>query len=300
MGCYARRWSEAPRDVDFDELGWSPNGFLQSKIKFKSSAIENVAKTHGLDPGLLDQIVKRFSSGELTAEDWNKAFPAETVEEIRNEHRTPVESDVSERAGADSYAQSLQDAMTPSPTDAADSPVTMPTGGPQTAGSAQRDTRRSARHGRSGTRVNREISRFEPSATAQSLDEKFKHMLLGDYNRRCQICGSTFLTRNGDLQVFADHVVDPSDGAGTNHFGNLMSLCGWHYALISYGQWVLLDPISEWPVEDIEGQGNNDSVLQLLLKAETEWDNAGNEFITLPITFWNVYPNWRGAGGTRG
>ncbi len=282
-----------PSEVEFGELGWPSNEFLQSKIKFKTSEIENVAKKYSLDPGLLDQIVNRFASGELTEHDWNKAFPAKTVAYIQNENGTPIESGASDSAGAGSYAQSLEDAMTPSPTGASDSPVVMPTGGPRTSASARQDTQRSLRKGREGNQVTREVSRFEPSAAARSLDEKFKNMLLGDYGRRCQICGSTFRTRKGELQVFADHVVDPSEGASTNHFGNLMSLCGWHYALISYGQWVLLDPVTEEPSKAVEADQDVGGIVELLEKAESEWDNNGNEFITLPVRFWNIYSDWQ-------
>ena len=282
-----------PSEVEFGELGWPSNEFLQSKIEFKTSEIENVAKKYSLDPGLLDQIVNRFASGELTEHDWNKAFPAKTVAYIQNENGTPIESAASGGTGAGSYAQSLEDAMTPSPTGAPDSPVVMPTGGPITSASARQDTQKALRQGRLGRRVTREVSRFEPSATALSLDEKFKNMLLGDYGRRCQICGSTFRTRKGDLQVFADHVVAPSEGSGTNHFGNLMSLCGWHYALISYGQWVLLDPLTEEPIKATEADQDVGYIIDLLDKAETEWDNDGNEFVTLPVRFWNIYPDWR-------
>ena len=282
-----------PSDVDFDELGWERNEFLQSKIKFKSSEIENIATKHGLDPGLLDQIVKRFASGELTEQDWNEAFPPNPVAEGQNEDVTLVASSASDGAGLGSYVQSLQDAMTPSPTEASDSPVFMPTVGPRTEESARQDTQRSLRQGRTGRRVTREVSRFEPSATAHSLNEKFKNMLLGDYGQRCQICGSTFRTRKGNLQVFADHVVAPSDGTGTNHFGNLMSLCGWHYALISYGQWVPLDPVTEEPSKAVQTDQDMGGIIALLEKAETEFDNYGNEFITLPIRFWNIYSDWR-------
>ncbi|MXX91997.1 MAG: hypothetical protein F4Y63_00900 [Chloroflexi bacterium] len=282
-----------PNEVEFNELGWHPNEFLQTKIKFKSSDIENVAKKHGVDPGLLDQIVKRFASGELTEHDWNTAFPATTVAYVENETGTHVESNASERPGSNSYAQSLSDAMTPSPIDASDSPVVMPSGGPKTAESAKHDTQSSLSHGRQGRRVTREVTRFAPSAASRGLDEKFKNMLSGDYGRRCQICGRTFRTRKGDLQAFADHVVAPSESTGTNHFGNLMSLCGWHYALISYGQWVLLDPVTEEPIDAAHSDPDAGGIVKLLEKAETEFDNDGYQFITLPIRFWNIYSNWR-------
>ena len=112
-------------------------------------------------------------------------------------------------------------------------------------------------------------------------------MLHGDYGRRCQICGSTFLTRAGEIQVFSNHVVNPASDSRTNHFGNLLSLCGWHYALISYGQWVFLNPKTNAPVEsgeDLEG---------LLSVVVEEPSDEGSTYIAIPIRFWNIYSDWR-------
>ena len=281
-----------PGEVEFEQLGWQPDEFLQSKIKFKSSEIENVAKKLGARASFLEKIFGRIQSGQLTEDEWDRLYPqnseAGEVEDNGTMDGVP-HSDADEPVA---FEKSLRAAMTSTPTESVSRPVIMPSGGPKTVESAAQDTRRAVGEGRSGSRVSREVIRFEPSAQARKLGARFKQMLLGDYDKRCQICGSTFLTRSGDLQTFADHVVVPSEAEGTNHFGNLMSLCGWHFALISYGQWVLLDPLTEEPLEEISDRNQVMGILELLLKAEREIDNDGNEFITIPVRFWNIYSDW--------
>ena len=281
-----------PGEVDFEELGGQSDEFLQSKIKFKSSEIENVAKKLGARASFLEKIFGRIESGELTEDEWDKLYPqnSEAGEVEGNGTTDGVPHNDADEPVA--FEKSLRAAMTSTPTESVSRPVIMPSGGPKTVESAAQDTRRAIGEGRSGSQVSREFTRFEPSTQARKLGARFKQMLLGDYDKRCQICGSTFLTRSGDLQTFADHVVDPSEGEGTNHFGNLMSLCGWHFALISYGQWVLLDPLTDEPLEEISDRNQVMGILELLLKAEREIDNDGNEFITIPVRFWNIYSDW--------
>ncbi|HXH09456.1 MAG TPA: UvrD-helicase domain-containing protein [Alphaproteobacteria bacterium] len=45
---------QQPEFVLFDNLGWKPNPFLLSKIRFKPSIIETLAKAAGIEPGVLD------------------------------------------------------------------------------------------------------------------------------------------------------------------------------------------------------------------------------------------------------
>lgn len=45
---------QCPSLVLFDPLGWNPNPFLQSKIRFKPPLIEQLAKEAGIEPGVLD------------------------------------------------------------------------------------------------------------------------------------------------------------------------------------------------------------------------------------------------------
>ena len=274
-----------PEEVDFDVLEWAPNPTMQSRLPFKPSEIKLLAQKLDFEPDMLDLLKRRG----LTTISSLREFGI--VDDQFDDGAPSSQTETEEQS--DRFEQLFLDAMTQTPTDAVDSPVIMPSGGPKTAESAKHDTQRSLGHGRQGRRVTREVTRFAPSAASRGLDEKFKNMLSGDYGRRCQICGKTFQTRKGDLQVFADHVVAPSESTGTNHFGNLMSLCGWHYALISYGQWVLLDPITEEPSKALETDQDIGGIIGLLEKAETEFDNDGNEFITLPVRFWNIYSDWR-------
>lgn len=47
-----------PELVLFDSLGWKPNPFLQSKIRFKPLVIEQLAREAGIEPGVLDLLRK--------------------------------------------------------------------------------------------------------------------------------------------------------------------------------------------------------------------------------------------------
>ena len=44
----------SPEMIVFDTLGWKPNLFLQSKIRFKPPIINQLAKAAGIEPGVLD------------------------------------------------------------------------------------------------------------------------------------------------------------------------------------------------------------------------------------------------------
>jgi hypothetical protein len=92
--------------------------------------------------------------------------------------------------------------------------------------------------------------------------------------------------QNGEPQAFVIHLVEPSNDPGTNHFGNLTSLCGWHYALIQYGRWTFIDPQTNRPPETPE------ELRQVLIGAERKVDVSGNDFYAVPIRFSDVYENW--------
>lgn len=49
---------QQPKFVVFDTLGWKPNPFLLSKIRFKPPIIETLAKEVGIEPGALDLLKK--------------------------------------------------------------------------------------------------------------------------------------------------------------------------------------------------------------------------------------------------
>jgi len=60
---------EPPELILFESLGWKPNPFLQSKIRFKSPVIETLAREVGIEPGVLDLLKKLgvTTEGELRA-----------------------------------------------------------------------------------------------------------------------------------------------------------------------------------------------------------------------------------------
>ena len=47
-----------PASITFDDVGWLPNGFLESKIRFKPPVVERLAKELGIEPGVLDLLRK--------------------------------------------------------------------------------------------------------------------------------------------------------------------------------------------------------------------------------------------------
>ena len=60
---------QRPEFVVFDILGWKPNPFLQSRIRFKPAIMEELAKEAGIEPGVLDLLKKHglTSVAELVA-----------------------------------------------------------------------------------------------------------------------------------------------------------------------------------------------------------------------------------------
>ena len=173
---------------------------------------------------------------------------------------------------------------------AVDSPATLAVGGPQTMESARRDTEQSGRLGRQGSRVARPRIRWEPTRASADLERKFRDMAHSDYVDRCQVCGNTFKKRSGeDRQTFVVHVVRPSSDDRTNNYGNLLALCGWHYALMQYGEFAFLDPETSQPFEDFHSM--RDHILNVQ-EDDYKSDKAGNSYVGLPVRFWNVYEKW--------
>ena len=97
--------------------------------------------------------------------------------------------------------------------------------------------------------------------------------------------------RNGESQVSVVHIVPPRKDHRTNHFGNLVGLCGWHYALVQYGEWALHDPETHEPFEDWE------HMQDFVINASEEMDDEGNTYVVLPVRFWNVYQGWESTPG---
>ena len=109
-------------------------------------------------------------------------------------------------------------------------------------------------------------------------------MVKGDYGEQCQICGSTFTKHAGERQIFVVHLIEPTADDSTNHMGNLLGLCGWHYALIRYGAWSL----SQFPK----------SPEQLLASVVEAHDDSSNVYMGLPpVRFHNVYTDWDSVPG---
>ena len=283
---------ELPQFVLFDSLGWVENQFLQLKIRFKPPAFRLLEQEAGFEEGMLDELKKRGINTKSNLLEMIGDFP-DSGDQVADEPVGDAGQPNNQRDKIpNGFDEALLETMTPNPPKGPSNPVVLPPGGPHTPESAVRDTDRSSREGRSGRLVSRTSTRFELTDDAKDLAERVKSMSQSDYGNRCQICGSTFLTRNGEFQGFADHIVDPSKHSLTNHFGNLLSLCGWHYALISYGQWVPLDPRTRHQSQLCDGGLNTKQLRDWLVAASEEIDNDGNPYVAIPVRFWNVYLEW--------
>ena len=117
-------------------------------------------------------------------------------------------------------------------------------------------------------------------------------MVDGDYGRRCQLCGNSFSKTDGELQGFVVHIVHPNEDNRANNFGDLIGVCGWHYALMKFGQWGFDFPVT--------GRSNGespriDSWQRLrgdIVSAQEDQDESGNPFVAIPICFFNVFDEW--------
>lgn len=196
------------------------------------------------------------------------------------------------------FAKKLYEVQTVESSRAAERHVWLPPGGPRTEDSARSDTEKSVRIGRSGSIVTREVSRWEPYEAGNELAGQFRNMVHGDYGERCQICSRSFSMTNGSFQTYVVHIVRPSTDRRTNHFGDLLGLCGWHYALIRYGEWAFLDPNTKQPFRDSPELEGWEKMWASLVEAPELIDDVGNSYIDLPIRFWNVYQDWESTPRT--
>ncbi len=185
------------------------------------------------------------------------------------------------------FAKKIFEVQTATPAPATESPVWIPEGGPKTEESAEEHTRASSKVGRSGAHVRKSVARWEPTEAAKDLADRFRSMVESDYVKRCQICGKTFTKSDGEFQVFVVHFLPPSEDHRTNHFGNLVGLCGWHYAVLKFGVRAWLDPKTGERFDDWTHWRD------FVLGASAESDDAGNRYISVPLRFSNVYPEWR-------
>lgn len=207
-------------------------------------------------------------------------IPPERTLEGRDEREVP-------------FAKRFYEVQTVNSSIAIEREVRFPEEGPQTKESAAMHTEQSGKFGRSGAHVRKRVVRWEPTEAANELADEFINMVHGDYGRRCQICSRTFTIPNGPLQVFVVHVVPPSADHRTNNFGDLLGLCGWHYSLIRYGEWALLDPETKQPFENSNGYEGWKRMRDFASIVPQRTDPEGNSYVSFPVRFWNVYQEWK-------
>ena len=190
------------------------------------------------------------------------------------------------------FAERLYQEQTPSPSRSGQRQISLPESGPRTDRSARLHTEESLREGRAGTNVSRTVTQWQLEKVARSLADEFRSMVHGDYGKRCQICSRSFTVRDGQLQVYVVHVVPPSEDERTNHFGDLLGLCGWHFALMRYGEWCFLDPDTNQHFTDFNGIASWERMRDFVTGRPEELDDMGNSYVGIPIRFSNVYQDW--------
>ncbi len=288
-----------PRNVMFDCLGWKEDAFLQSKIQFRPPALVQLAREAGIEPETID-LIQRHGLTTAKLQEWLRieTGSGNSRRAAAGNQSGQSGNSTSDGRGGDgsipmerkepetSFAKIFYEVQTVNPAGASDNPVLLPGGGPHTDESAVRHTRQSNLLGRSGQLVQKQVERWVPTEAADHLADQFRSMVHGDYGKRCQICGSSFMMPTSrELQVFVVHVVQPSADDRTNHFGDLLGLCGRHYALVRYGAWSLLDPRTERPFE------HADRMRTSVLNAPIT-DIDGNLYVALPIQFANIFRDW--------
>ena len=190
------------------------------------------------------------------------------------------------------FARNLYGAQAVNPSSARDNPVILPTGGPTTRKSAKRHTTLSSDLAGREPYEPVEVTRLELGPEGKSLADEFRSMVHSDYGKRCQICSRTFTNRGSDWQVYVVHIVPPRTGARTNHFGDLLGLCGWHYSLVRYGEWALINPSTNRPFNGSGGSEGWKDMRDFISHASEDIDETGNSYVGLTIRFSNVYEEW--------
>ena len=190
------------------------------------------------------------------------------------------------------FAQNLYGVQAINPSDARDNPVMRPPSGPNTRGSAQTHTVQSKDLARQEPYEPVEVTRSELGPEGRALADEFRSMVHSDYGKRCQICSRTFAIGGSDWQVYVVHIVPPRTGARTNHFGDLLGLCGWHYSLMRYGEWALINPSTNRPFNDSEGSEGWRNMRDFISHASEDIDETGNSYVGLTVRFSNVYEEW--------
>ena len=280
----------SPESVEFADLGWEADEYLLSQIEFMqplSPAVASLAREVGVEPETLDLIREHKITPErlreLLASNGSTSTNDSSSEDDQPESDNPK----------DSFARHFHGVQTTTPSYASDNPVTSPPGGPNTSLSARDHTVRSKKVGRNEPHKFRLVERSELGPKGQALEDEFRTMVESDYGKRCQICTRTFSKTGGGWQVNVVHVVPPRMDHRTNHFGDLLGLCGWHFNLLQHGEWALLDPNTDRPFEDVDGASGWEHMRMFILNRAPETDELDNQFVGLPVRFSNVYEEWQ-------
>ena len=285
----------SPESIEFADLGWEADEYLLTHIEFMqplSPTVASLAREVGVEPETLDIIREHKITPERLRELLASTGSASTNHSPSEDER--VESDLEDdQAESDEpegfFARHLHSVQTTTPSYGPDNPFTPPPGGPNTTQSARDYTARSGRVGRNEPHELRLVATYELGPEGQALEDEFRSMVEGDYGKRCQICTRTFVRTGGGWLVNVVHVVPPREGYPTNHFGDLLGLCGWHFNLLRYGEWALLDPNTDRPFEDMDGTRGWERMRAFILNCAPEMDDLGNHFVGLPVRFTNVY-----------
>lgn len=161
-----------------------------------------------------------------------------------------------------------------------DRPV--PPGGPRTVRAADEELER-ARGLQAGARIEVRLRREHVlTEVAAELRDRARAMLHADYPGRCQVCGSTFIQANGDLDIVIVQWRTAVGDAGDLHYGNLLGLCAWHAALMQRGRFDLIDGESR-PFHD-----EADFIAFVRGGGVQEETANGETLLCLPIRFHNV------------
>ena len=274
-----------PAEVDFDALDWIPNPTLQSRLPFKPSEIKLLAQKLDFEPDVLE-LLKRL---DLTTV--SKLREVGIIDDQIDGNGRSVETN-EYRDDAEPFAKQLFEMQSMSPTPASDQPVLLPEGGPKTAASAKKNALQSKAIGGSGANRRISVSCWTPTEAANTLAVRFKQMIYGDYGKRCQVCSNAFTRLDGEMQVFVMHIVPPSKDGRANNFGDLLGVCGWHHALIKYGEWNFDFPKDLGLGSEHETFDDWQNMRASILAAQRTVDEYGNTFVSIPIQFSNVFREW--------
>ena len=275
---------QKPIEVAFQSLGWKPDEFLLSQIKFRSPILEELASAAGVGAEAIQWLKNRIDEG--TFEEIQRSYGGSRSRSAMTRVHGDGESAEQDLSEEQDFATVLLERQTISAmASTTETPVMLPPGGPKTRQSAATDRDRAREDSREGWVV-KEVSHSERGPEGKALADEFRDMAEGDYGRRGQVCGRTFVKSDGSQQVFVVHVVPPMRHSLSNYFGNLLGLCGWHFALIQHGEFCLRTLEGNNPVEDEE------QMRALVLNLPEQIDDERNNYRGLPIRFWNVYDEW--------